>query len=334
MSIRHLLHPIPVKHDHGRGSSPIALVRLAGPPTAVVPHAVVELEWVDLEQIEIHGQGRGKAAVTGPAAPELGFHAVKAPAPIPMIVSFPEDRAVVRVAFVSPELPVNVPHAAELAGPGLAGAVIHMEPRRHRAMHVQVVGQRVVAAMNLRRLGGGKTQDGTRLDRKGLYPGAGIVPGVLQVAGRVEGDVVGVIEIVVRIVIHIVLMERAPDAQTRGGGDEVAHARISPITDVGRVMHGQGVVIPATLPIVDEGHAVGDAVTRQLAQVGDNVGKTATPDVEHDFVGQKIPPGRRRVRRIGQHFRQVPGGRENGALPQRDARAVSQRIVAGFGPAI
>jgi len=34
---------------------------------------------MDLEQIEIHGQRRGEAAVAGPTAPELGFHAVKAP---------------------------------------------------------------------------------------------------------------------------------------------------------------------------------------------------------------------------------------------------------------
>ena len=271
---------------------------------------------MDLEQVEIHGQGRGEAAVAGPTAPELGFHAVKASAPVPMIVAFPEDRAVVRVAFVSPELPVNVPHPAELAGPGFAGAVIHMEPRRHRAMHVQVVGQRVVAAMNLRRLGGGKAQDGIRLDGKGLNAGAGVIPGMLQVAGRVESDVVGVIEIVVRVVVHVVLMERAPDAQTRAGGDEVAHAGITPVTGVGRVVHGQGVVIAAPLPIVNERHAVGDAIAGQLVQVGGNVGKTATPDVEHDLVGQKIAPRRRRVRRIGQHFRQVPGGRENGALPQ------------------
>ena len=127
-----------------------------------------------LEQIEIHGQRCGEAAVAGPTAPELGFHAVKAPAPVPMIVAFPEDRAVVRVAFVSAELPVNVPHPAELGRPGLAGAVINMEPRRHRAMHVQVVGQRVVAAMNLRRLGGGKAQDRIRLDGKGLNAGPGL----------------------------------------------------------------------------------------------------------------------------------------------------------------
>src|ERR1035441_2648209 len=116
MSIGHLLHPVPVEHDHGRGSSPIGLVRLAGPPTAVVPHAVVELEGMDLEQIEIHSQRRSKSAVARPTAPELGFHTVKAPAPVPMIIAFPEYRAIMRVAFVSPELPVNVPHPAELAG--------------------------------------------------------------------------------------------------------------------------------------------------------------------------------------------------------------------------
>jgi len=69
---------------------PIGLVRLAGPPTAIVTHTVVELEWMDLEQIEIHGQRRSESAVAGPAAPELGFHAVKAPAPVPMIVAFPK----------------------------------------------------------------------------------------------------------------------------------------------------------------------------------------------------------------------------------------------------
>ena len=157
---------------------------------------------------------------------------------------------------------------------------------------------------------------------------------MLQMAGRIEGDVVGIIEIVVRVVVHVVLMERAPDAQTGAGGDEVAHAGITPVMGVGWIVHGQGVVIAAALPIVNEGHAVGDAVAGQIVQVGGNVGETPTPDVEHDFVGQKIAPGRRRVRRIWQHFRQVPGGGENGPLPQRDAGAVSQRIVAGFGPAI
>src|ERR1035438_4292205 len=108
---------------------------------------------------------------------------------------------------------------------------------------------------------------------------------MLQMAGRIEGDVVGIIEIVVRVVVHVVLMERAPDAQTGAGGDEVAHAGITPVMGVGWLVHGQGVVIRATLPIVNEGHAVGDAVAGQIVQVGGNVGETPTPDVEHDFVG-------------------------------------------------
>ena len=157
---------------------------------------------------------------------------------------------------------------------------------------------------------------------------------MLQMAGRIEGDVVGIIEIVVRVVVHVVLMERAPDAQTGAGGDEVAHAGITPVMGVGWIVHGQGVVIAAALPIVNEGHAVGDAITGQLAQIVGDVGKCATPDVEHDLVGQKTAPGRRQVRWIGQHFRQVPSGGENGPLPQRDARAVGQHIVAGFGPAV
>jgi hypothetical protein len=43
-------------------------------------------------------------------------------------------------------------------------------------------------------------------------------------------------------------MERAPDAQTGAGGDEVAHAGITPVMGVGWIVHGQGVVISARYP--------------------------------------------------------------------------------------
>jgi len=36
MSIRHLLHPVPVKYHHRHRYSPIAQVTFGGPPTAVV----------------------------------------------------------------------------------------------------------------------------------------------------------------------------------------------------------------------------------------------------------------------------------------------------------
>jgi hypothetical protein len=88
MSIRHLLHPVPVKYHHRHGSSPVALVIVGRPPTAVVTRAVIKLEWIDIEQIEIHSQRRGEAAVARPTASVLGFHAIKAAAPVPMIVAF------------------------------------------------------------------------------------------------------------------------------------------------------------------------------------------------------------------------------------------------------
>jgi hypothetical protein len=50
--------------------------------------AVIKLQWMDLEQIEIHSQRRGETAVARPTASELGFHAIKAAAPVPMIVAF------------------------------------------------------------------------------------------------------------------------------------------------------------------------------------------------------------------------------------------------------
>ena len=54
MSIRHLLHPVPAKYHHRHGSSPVALIIVGRPPTAVVTRAVIKLEWMDLERIEIH----------------------------------------------------------------------------------------------------------------------------------------------------------------------------------------------------------------------------------------------------------------------------------------
>ena len=88
MFIRHLLHPVPVKYHHRHRSSPVALVIVGRPPTAVISRAVIKLEWMDLERIEIHSQRRGEAAVARPTATELGFHAIKAAAPVPMIVAF------------------------------------------------------------------------------------------------------------------------------------------------------------------------------------------------------------------------------------------------------
>jgi len=88
MSIRHLLHPVPVKYHHRHRSSPVALVIVGRPPTAVISRAVIKLEWMDLERIEIHSQRRGEAAVARPTASELGFHTIEPAAPVPMIVAF------------------------------------------------------------------------------------------------------------------------------------------------------------------------------------------------------------------------------------------------------
>jgi hypothetical protein len=54
MSIRHLLHSVPVKYHHRYRSSPVARVIVGRPPTAVETRAVIKLEWMDLERIEIH----------------------------------------------------------------------------------------------------------------------------------------------------------------------------------------------------------------------------------------------------------------------------------------
>ena len=54
----------------------------------MVTRAVIKLERMDLEQIEIHSQRRGETAVARPTASELGFHAIKPAAPVPMIVAF------------------------------------------------------------------------------------------------------------------------------------------------------------------------------------------------------------------------------------------------------
>src|SRR5208283_4516638 len=120
---------------------------------------------------------------------------------------------------------------------------------------------------------------------KRLDVSAGVVPGELQVAGRVERDVVGVVEIVVRVVVHVVLVERAPNAQAGAGGDEVAHADIATIARVSGVVHRQGVIVAAALPIVDDRDAVGDPVAGEVGEVAGDVGEGAAPNVEHDLVG-------------------------------------------------
>ena len=163
---------------------------------------------------------------------------------------------------------------------------------------------------------------------------AGVVPGELQLAGRIERDVVRVVEIVVRVVIDVVLVQRATNAEARAGRDQVAHAGVAAVSGVGRVVHGQRVVVAAALPVVDERDAVGDAVVGERLEVGGDVGERAAPDVEHDLVRQEIAPGRRRVGRIGQHLGQVPGRGEEDALAQRNARAVGQGVVVGLGPVV
>ncbi len=119
MSIRHLLDPVPVKYHLRHRSSPVARVIVGRPPTAVVTRAVIKLERMDLEQIEIHSQRRGKAPVARPTASELGFHAIKAAAPVPMIVAFmlstllfSDESAAVRLRQIGQtvNLHVNVGH--------------------------------------------------------------------------------------------------------------------------------------------------------------------------------------------------------------------------------
>jgi len=113
-------------------------------------------------------------------------------------------------------------------------------------------------------------------------------------------------EIMVRAVIHVILVQRATDAQARTGRHQIAHTRVASVGGVGGVMHGHGVVVAATLPVVDQGDAVGDVVVGQRRQVGGDVGERAAPDVEHDFSGKEAAPGGRRVWRIRQDFRHLP----------------------------
>ena len=132
---------------------------------------------------EIHGERRGESAVARPAAAELRLHAIEAPAPIPVIVPLAEHGASMCVAFVRPELPVDVPNPLELAGPRFTSVHVHMEPGRHGAVDVEVIGLGGIASVNLGRLRRGKAQDGVGFDRKGLDVRARVVPGELQVAG-------------------------------------------------------------------------------------------------------------------------------------------------------
>ena len=177
MAVSHFLHPVAIQHHHRRRAHPIGRVALGRPPAAVIPHPVVELQGMYLEQIEVHRQRRSEAAIARPAAAELGLDTIQTPAPIPMVVALPEHGAPVHVAFVRPQLPVNVPHASELAGAGLGGALIYVKPRRHSAVYVQIIGLGAVTAVNLGRLGGRQGKDGVGFYGEGLDSCAGVIPG-------------------------------------------------------------------------------------------------------------------------------------------------------------
>ena len=206
---------------------------------------------MDFQQIKLHRQRSRESTVTRPAAAELCLHAIQAAAPVPVVVAFAKDGAGVGGTLISPELTVDIPHPAEPASPGFAGAMIHVEPGWDGAMNIQVVGWGGIAAVNLGRLGGGQTQDSVGFLGEGLDVRARVVPGELQLAGGIERDVIGVVEIVVRIIVHVILVQRATNAEAGAGRHEVAHAGVAAIAGVGRVMHRQGVVIAAALPVVD-----------------------------------------------------------------------------------
>ena len=88
VTVGDFLQAVAVQHHHRRrAAGPIGLVRLGRPPAAVIAHAVVELERMNFQQVEIHRQRRGETAVARPTAAELRFHAIEAPAPVPVIVA-------------------------------------------------------------------------------------------------------------------------------------------------------------------------------------------------------------------------------------------------------
>ena len=58
-------------------------------------------------------------------------------------------------------------------------------------------------------------------------------------------------------------MERATDAKARAGCDQMAHPGIAAVAGVGGVVHGQGIVVAAPLPIMNERNTVSNAVTGQ-----------------------------------------------------------------------
>ena len=122
------LHPILVENDHRRDRAPLGLA----PPALVISHAMVELKRMDLEQVEVHQQGRFASCLAGPAGAELGLDAVEAAAPVPVIVSLAEDRPVVRFPLVVPEPAMDIPDPVKRPGSLLACALIDVEPGRNR----------------------------------------------------------------------------------------------------------------------------------------------------------------------------------------------------------
>ncbi len=100
-------------------------------------------------------------------------------------------------------------------------------------------------------------------------------------------------------------MQRHVVPESLAGVDEGSHLLLAAELRVRRNVHRQGIVVPAALPVVDQ----------------------------HHFV-QLRSPRRPRVRDVGKHLCEMPGGGVDDDLPERVPGTVGQRLVVGAGAAV